>query len=281
MKSWRRACARIEGGLDPEGGGVPPGAEMGPEDYVVCTLREVRDVTPTCRTFKFDLPRGRVLRARPGQHLVLKLETETCSFTRQFTILLPPPQQCADGEFPSVATSFDVLIKLYEGGRASALIGEWRAGQEAPWRGPFGTFSYARNAFKFLVVLAVGTGVLPVATAVESVLADEEDETRVDVLLGFRSTAEFLLCDRWREMARFWNVNLELFFSRSTAAEVTKCSFAKAVHTGTRIGPEDISKRAKRSEETLFLVCGTTDFEKSTIASLKALGVPTERIKKF
>ena len=252
---------------------------MGQEDYVVCTLREVRDVTPTCRTFKFDLPRGRVLRARPGQHLVLKLETETCSFTRQFTIVLPPPQQCA--EFPTVQTSFDVLIKLYEGGRASALIGEWRAGQEAPWRGPFGTFSYARNAFKFLVVFAVGTGALPMATAIESVLADEEDETRVDVLLGFRSTAEFLLGDRWREMARFWNVTLELFFSRSTKAEVTKCAFARAVHAGARIGPEDISKRAKRSEETLFLVCGTTDFEKSTIAALKALGVPTERIKKF
>ena len=82
-------------------------------------------------------------------------------------------------------------------------------------------------------------------------------------------------------MARFWNVDLELFFSRSTAAEVTKCAFARAVHAGARIGPEDISKRAKRSEETLYLVCGTTDFEKSTIAALKALGVPTERIKKF
>ena len=84
-------------------------------------------------------------------------------------------------------------------------------------------------------------------------------------------------------MARFWNVTLELFFSRSTAAEVTKCAFARAVHAGARIGQEDISRRAKRSDEheTLFLVCGTTDFEKSTIASLKALGVPTERIKKF
>ena len=255
---------------------------MSPENYIGCTLREVRTETPVCKAFKFTLPRGRALKARPGQHLVLKLETDTESFTRQFTIILPP-QLDDDQSKERVATSFDVLIKLYEGGRASELIREWKVGKEALWRGPFGSFSYARNSFKFLVVLAVGTGTLPMVPAVESVLADGEDETWVDVLLGFRSRADFLLGGRWRDIAGFWNLSLELFLSQSVdaAAVLPKCSFAKAVHSGARIGPEDILKRAERSAETIYLVCGTTEFEKSSIASLQACGVPAERIKKF
>ena len=64
------------------------------------------------------------------------------------------------------------------------------------WRGPFGNFTYARNSLKFVVVLAVGTGTLPMVPVVESILSDEEDETRVDVFLGFRSYDELLLADR-------------------------------------------------------------------------------------
>ena len=64
------------------------------------------------------------------------------------------------------------------------------------WRGPFGNFAYARNSSKFVVVLAVGTGTLPMVPVVESILSDEEDETRVDVLLGFRSYNDLLLADR-------------------------------------------------------------------------------------
>ena len=247
MKSWRRTCERIERGSDPDSDSVPPG-EMSPENYLGCILREITNETLKCKAFKFDLPRGRALKARPGQHLVLKLETEAESFTRQFTIVLPPQQfddeRSKHEGATSTATRFDVLIKLYEDGRASQLIGEWKVGQVALWRGPFGHFSYARNSFKFLVVLAVGTGSIPMVPAVESVLSDGEDETRVDVLLGFRSRADFLLGERWRDIAAFWNVTLELFLSQSKAA-VTKCSFAKAVHSGARIGPEDILKRAK------------------------------------
>ena len=286
LKSWRRACDLIERGLNPEASSVAPGEEMSPENYVGCILRDIRSETPACKTFKFDLPRGRALTARPGQHLLLKLETESESFTRQFTILLPPPQQQhqqqsdGDGGSPQRLATFEVLIKLYEGGRASELIREWRVGQEALWRGPFGGFSYERNSFKFVVVLAVGTGTLPMVTAVESLLADGEDETRVEVLLGFRSAADLLLGGRWRDIAGFWNVAVELFFSRTTEV-VAKCSFAKAIHPGARIGLEDILKRAKRSEETMYLVCGTTDFEKSSISTLQAIGVPADRIKKF
>ena len=197
LKSWRRTCELIERGIGPDS--VPPG-EMSPEHYISCILREIRDETPTCRAFKFDLPRGRALEARPGQHLVLKLISQTESFTRQYTIL-PPPLHFEEGKGPTAATSFDVLIKLYGDGRASEHIREWRVGQEALWRGPFGSFSYARNSSKFLVVLAVGTGTLPMVPAVESVLSDGEDETRVDVLLGFRSIADFLLGERWRDIA--------------------------------------------------------------------------------
>ena len=72
LKSWKRTCEQIESGLD-QGGGAPRG-RMTPESYVGCVLREIRHETPACATFKFDLPRGHVLEARPGQHLVLKVQ---------------------------------------------------------------------------------------------------------------------------------------------------------------------------------------------------------------
>ena len=44
-------------------------------------------------------------------------------------------------------------------------------------RGPFGEFSYTRNTWKNVVMLAAGTGLAPFVPLVQDILDDEMDET--------------------------------------------------------------------------------------------------------
>ena len=58
------------------------------------------------------------------------METALESFTRQYTILHPPLLAEAGCKRGVTLNTFDVLVKLYEGGRASERIRDWAVGQQ-------------------------------------------------------------------------------------------------------------------------------------------------------
>jgi cytochrome-b5 reductase len=276
VKSWKRTCERIKCGVLAD---EDTSELMSPETYSACVLDSVRKETEDGNVYRFRLPEEQCFTAEPGQHLVLKLETESESFTRQYTILLPPQYDREDKD--ERPRSFEVFIKLYPNGRASKHISKWSVGSSVLWRGPFGTFPYSRNAFKFVVVLAVGTGVLPGVAVIERILSDEKDETRIEALLGFKTLDDVLVRQRWKDIAGYWNASLEVFLSR-VQKQPPPSRLGGKTHIG-RIGPENISHRVARSKTsaTLFVVCGTKKFEEYVISLLRESGVVDERIKKF
>ncbi len=275
LKTWKRECERIRRGVGPE----EASSVLSPDSYSPCTLVAVRSETHDTNVYRCRPADGQVLRARPGQHLILKLETEKSSITRQYTILLPPRY---DQESSSELSEFEVMIKLYPEGRASKIIAAtWYVGQVAHWRGPIGGLEYSTNSVQFVVIFAVGTGVLPMIPVVESIVGDDEEEARVEALLGFRSMREVLAKQRWKDIAGYWNVKVDIFLSQDEGGDGNVRHFGE-IHR-RKMGPEDIAPRIERAKQrdTLFLVCGTTDFEKFVIGLLKASSIPECRIKKF
>jgi len=88
--------------------------------------------------------------------------------TRQYTVLSQP----------LTTGYYDLMIKVYKTGAMSSIIeSQWEVGHKVSCRGPFGEFSYRRNSYKNVVMLAAGTGLAPFIPLVKNILDDEMDET--------------------------------------------------------------------------------------------------------
>ena len=113
------------------------------DGYTRFAIQDILPVTTDTFIYRFALPfRSCRLLPNPtdvGKHLILRLndivtpmkgETKciTGSITRQYTILTDP----------SIQGYFELMIKLYKDGRASQVIRQWKIGDFAEFRGPFG-----------------------------------------------------------------------------------------------------------------------------------------------
>lgn len=268
LARWEK---RKEDGADMDRGNRD---EMSDNEYVLCTLTSIVPVTGDTQIYQFSLPQStRLTTALPGQHLILQQTTENgnSSFTRQFTILTHD------------ARSFKTLIKTYRDGRMSRFICDWKVGESVPWRGPLGVFRYSPGSFKQIVAFAMGTGIVPILSVVESILKDEDDETMLDLHFGFKDLENVLLIDNLSRISDYWNVTLTLHLSRQTSART--CRFSKIVldQVCESFVKDVVSKHLPaESCRSLFLVCGTKAFESSMIKWIGTdSGIPRENIFKF
>ena len=85
-----------------------------------------------------------------GQHVIIRASSSTSSrdyLTRQYSVLSEPLD----------AGYFDLLIKLYEKGRMSSLIRNWKLGCHVLFRGPFGDFEHKPGRYCQLILFCQET----------------------------------------------------------------------------------------------------------------------------
>lgn len=214
---------------------------FGPDTYWPFELTAILPETPDTNVYRFSGVCG----AEAGQHLIARVTTDDqLAMTRQFTVV----RWSKD--------SFDLMIKVYPDGRFSKYVRRWRIGTTVEFRGPFGHFDYARNRFRRLVMLAAGTGLAPMIPVIRSILDDENDETRIH--LFFCCSSHLPMREELKAFSDYWNFRLCVFgqpesvFPRCTVLErqrLTKNSLLANLQVN------------EVSSKTLFLVCGTRQFE--------------------
>ncbi|XP_037073345.1 NADH-cytochrome b5 reductase-like [Pollicipes pollicipes] len=261
----RREQARLGPALTPSG---PSAAALSPDHYTALPLLDVTPVSDDAAVYRFALPTGTALCLRPGQHLVLR-EHDAAGrpLTRPYTPVSPR----------DAAGYFDVYIRRYADGAASACVRRWRPGLHVRWRGPFGEFQ-PRAGDARLVLLAAGTGVAPFVALVRAVLADEADETRLVLLLAVRRLRDVFPRDELAEFARAWNFTYTLFVS---GGEEDSARYGEPVRW-RRPGSQDVQEVMRQMAlKTRYLVCGTRSFEKDMLNYLGAAGVQDDDIFRF
>ncbi|EPB80194.1 oxidoreductase NAD-binding domain protein [Ancylostoma ceylanicum] len=104
-------------------------------------------------------------------------------------------------------TYFEIPIKIYDDGRLTRHIRDWKVGDNIEWRGPYNDNIYWDNAkISHLLLIAGGTGIAPFIRIVEDILDDDDGETRIRLVYCVRSAADVLFKDLLVEWARHWNV---------------------------------------------------------------------------
>lgn len=234
------------------------------DNFTPCQLVSIDALTESTFLYTFSLPKGQYLRSNPGQHLILNgINQKTSSVSRQYSIYRVSEE----------GTSFSVIIKLYSQGAMSQIISQWSPKIQCHWRGPIGEFKHTPQKFTKLILLGMGTGVIPLLSVIRSILNDEMDETFLHLICGFRNMADVFPLDDLKEFSAFWNFKLTLCLSRDQTAPSFRygqviCDQKVNLNLIKNLNltqPDD-------NDHTQFLLSGSKAFERDLARELTDLG---------
>ncbi|KAM9327150.1 NADH-cytochrome b5 reductase-like [Gastrophryne carolinensis] len=248
-----------------------PGVLLSPEtfrDFPICSIKE--ETKDTYR-YRFQLPPGASLGLNLGQHLVLRGQVNGLDVQRAYT-----PISSVD-----VRGYFDILIKIYEDGLMSQYIKQWREGDSAFWRGPFGGFPYTPNKYGELLLLCAGTGLAPMIPILTHVTDNEDDETFTTLVICFRTFQNIYLRNYLQEQAKFWNVRVFYVFSQEKSIEDLPMSYREISKIG-RVSSSFLEMVLDTCHRKPFtLICGSVSFSEDMTHMLKELGLNQDSIFSF
>lgn len=228
----------------------------------------VAAVTPLCAdavAVGFDIPAelAEEFAFAPGQSLTLRREIEGRDERRSYSICSPV------GSIPRIG------VRVVPGGLFSSwLVSEVRPGDTVEVMAPTGAFTPDLTAHGHHVLIAAGSGITPMMSIAESVLA-ADDRSTVTLLYGNRRTDTVMFADELADLK-------DLYPARFQLAHVLSREPREAEVLSGRIDAERLSTLidALVDVETAdhWWLCGPHGMVRDAQGVLAGLGVPTERV---
>lgn len=135
--------------------------------------------------YRFGLPNTKDVLGLPiGQHISIKAIIEGKEIMRSYT----PTSLDTDAE-----GYFELLVKTYEKGNISKVIGNLNIGDMIQVRGPKGFYHYSPNMFNNIGMVAGGTGISPMYQIVKAIATNPADKTKISLVYGNVSEEDILL----------------------------------------------------------------------------------------
>lgn len=266
LRRWKKQCKRIrEGGQE-----VPVEGAVQQDKWKDFEIVKIKEISPNCFCYTFKLQEGQSLGLKIGQHVIVKQKKNERNVIRQYTPISDISER----------GSFDVFIKIYPNGKITQLIKNWKVGDNIPWRGPFGNFSYKTNSYKRVLMLAAGTGIAPMYQIIKAIVDNDQDETFIKLFYSSKSISNILLREELLTLCQFWNFTMTHYLSEEDNSQMKKYNETVLFRKLTK---DDIKNELLQApvESTLVLVCGTRSFDKDMVNAAKDAQVPNKNIFKF
>ncbi|MCB9611475.1 MAG: ferredoxin--NADP reductase [Sandaracinus sp.] len=232
-----------------------------PQTRALRITRVVRETADAVSLYLEDLS-GAPLDHVPGQFLSFDIRLEGEVLRRAYSLasaLGSPPH---------------VTVKRVAGGRVSNhLVDHAKVGDVLPARGPSGVFTVAPNpsASRELLLVAGGSGITPVASIAESVLA-AEPTSRVFLVFGNRAREDVIFRER---LAALQARHGDRFVVDHVLETTTDGTPGRLDATTQRARIETLGVDLSRAE---VFVCGPTPVMEAAREATRALGIPAERV---
>lgn len=225
-------------------------------------LAESETVNHNTKRLRFQLPEGTVS-GFPTTSTVLTFSWPKSSWTpvvRPYTPINSPDE-------PGV---LELMVKQYPGGKASTHLHSLSPGDSLFFVTRIPGFAYKPNQFPRVTLIAGGAGITPIYQLASSILRDENDKTKIDLVFGVNSDADVLLRDEFDKWEKQFPGRFKASFVVSRPSEgspypqgyVTKELLNKVV------GPAQADSKV--------FVCGPPAMENSLVGSWRQKGVLEE-----
>lgn len=167
-----------------------------------------------------------------------------------------------------------MTVKRVAGGRVSNhLVDHAKVGDVLQARGPSGVFTVAPNpsASRELLLVAGGSGITPIASIAESVLA-AEPKSRVFLVFGNRAREDVIFRER---LAALQARHGQRFVVEHVLETTTDGTPGRLDAITQRVRIEALGVELSRVE---VFVCGPTPVMEAAREATRALGIPSERV---
>lgn len=232
------------------------------------TIRDVRRETPDAVSIAFAVPDdlADAYHHRPGQYLTVKADVSGEELRRSYSI-------CSGLDDRELR----IAVKRIEGGAFSAFANEaLRPGMTLDVMTPMGRFVLpeAGPEGRTYVAFAAGSGITPIMAQVKTILA-REPASRFHLFYGNRKSATILFKGELEDLK-------DRFMSRLSVYHVLSQEEQDVSLLSGRIDTAKVETFMRHvvPVETVdhFLLCGPGGLIDATRETLKAMGVPADRI---
>ena len=230
------------------------------KDPMNLLLAQTEQQTHDTKTLRFQVPKERRFRAKPGQFLTFQWTIDGRRVTRSYTISSSPIHE----------DYVEITPKRIENGYASLFLNERaKPGLIVEASGPYGRFYFDENVHKSIVLIAAGSGITPMI----SILCYIDD-------LELTTPVKLLYCVRTRVDVIFQN-ELERLGSSLPNFKYEVClSRPDPTWKGSsgRLTEELAYQYVSDLNSPTFFLCGPKGFMDNARQILSTLGVNQDRI---
>ncbi|KAL1822583.1 hypothetical protein ACET3Z_009361 [Daucus carota] len=218
---------------------------LNPDKWVGFKLQEKAKVSHNTQLFRFSFDPSAKLGLDVASCLITRypLPPDTEGKTKY---VIRPYTPISD---PDAKGHFDLLIKIYPGGKMSQHFASLKPGDIVEVKGPVEKLRYTPNMKKHIGMIAGGSGITPMLQIIDAILKNPEDKTKISLIYANVSPDDILLKKKLDVLADS-HPNLKIYYTVDKPSEnwtggkgyITKDMAVKGLP-----GP---------SEDSLVLVCG-------------------------
>jgi ferredoxin-NADP reductase len=223
-------------------------------------LAQTEQQTHDTKTLRFQVPKERRFRAKPGQFMTFQWAIDGRRVTRSYTISSSPIHE----------DYVEITPKRMENGCASVFLNEHaKPSLIVEASGPYGRFYFDEKLHKSIVLMAAGSGITPVMSMLRYI-DDLNLTTPVTLLYCVRTSADIIFQNELERLgSSLPNFKYEVCLSQPDP--IWKG------HSG-RLSQEFVSQHLIDPGSPTFFLCGPKGFMENARQILSALGVNQDRI---
>jgi ferredoxin-NADP reductase len=229
-------------------------------DSMNLLLVQIEQQTHDTKTLRFQIPKERHLRAKPGQFLTFQWTIDGQRVLRSYTISSSPVH----------VDYVEITPKRMENGCVSVFLNERaKPGHTVEARGPYGNFCFDETLHKSIVLIAAGGGITPMISMLRYI-DDLKLNTSATLLYCVRTAADIIFQSELARLERSLpNFKYEVCLSQPDLAWKGRSG---------RLTGEFVSQHLMDVDLPTFFVCGPKGFMDNARQILSTLGVKQERI---
>ncbi len=230
------------------------------KDPMNLLLAQTEQQTHDTKTLRFQVPKERRFRAKPGQFLTFQWTIDGRRVTRSYTISSSPIHE----------DYVEITPKRTENGCASVFLNERaRPGLAVEASGPYGQFYFDEALHRSIVLVAAGSGITPMISML-CYIDDLKLATCVTLLYFVRTRADIIFDNELSRLTRSLpNFKYELCLSRPDPTWKGRSG---------RLTEEFVAQSVTDLDSPTFFLCGPNGFMDNARHVLLTLGVTQDRI---
>lgn len=227
----------------------------------ILRISEIRDETPTVKSFKVSLPENFDIDFLPGQFFMVSFPNDPqLKIARAYSIASSPMEKGY------------LEIALNKIGAFTTKMFDLKEGDLLKFKGPYGKFYFNENIKNDIILVAGGTGIAPLIGIIRY-CTDKKLGNKIKLFYSVKNPEEIIFHDEIKKLKEK-NSRFDYLITITRPEDHHIWDGKRG-----RIEQNLLEENIENISESVYFLCGSKEFVDDIIAMLQNIGVKREQIK--